>query len=234
MQLFYHPEITADTTVFAFESDESKHIVKVLRKVPGDLLEITNGKGFFFTVKLVDTHTRNCKAEVVKTQKVLPRKYQLHIAIAPTKTNDRFEWFLEKATEIGIDSITPLFCKNSERKIIKKERYKKVMLSAMKQSLQSFLPRLNDPVSFHEFIAQEQLGQLFIAHCHAGERFSFKRKIQPDQPTTILIGPEGDFTEEEVQQALRKGFMPITLGHNRLRTETAGLVACTTVALCNL
>ena len=234
MQLFYHPDITVNTTVFAFESDESKHIAKVLRKVPGDLLRITNGKGYFFTVKLQETHVRKCLAEVVNTQKVLPKKYQLHIAIAPTKMNDRFEWFLEKATEIGIDTITPLLCKHSERKIIKKERYEKVLLSAMKQSLQAFLPKLNDPVLFSEFIEQKSSEQLFIAHCHSGERFSFKRKIQPDQPATILIGPEGDFTEEEVQQALHKGFMPITLGHNRLRTETAGLVACTTVALCNL
>jgi len=147
--------------------------------------------------------------------------------------NDRYEWFLEKATEIGVNEITPIICDRSERKSIKLERYQKVVQSAMKQSYQAYLPKLNPAVTFDEFMAEEKQGLLFIAHCEENERYELKRKIAPDQPITILIGPEGDFSPYEIKTANTKGFLPVSMGQNRLRTETAAVVACTMVNMVN-
>lgn len=233
MQLFYNPDITEQTTQFSFNKEESRHIVKVLRKTVGDTLNITNGKGWLFTAELVIPDIKNCVVNIISKALKEKHTYYLHLAVAPTKMNDRYEWFLEKATEIGIDSITPIICDQSERKVIKAERFEKIIQSAMKQSLSCHIPKLNNAISFQDFINQNFLGQLFIAHCEETHRKSLKSQIAKHQHVTILIGPEGDFSVKEIEMALTNGFIPVTLGNTRLRTETAALVACHSVAFIN-
>jgi len=233
MQLFYNPNINNDTSQFSFSKEESKHIVKVLRKSEGDTLQITNGKGWLFTAKIVAANIKHCIAEIVSKTLKPQRKYNLHLAVAPTKINDRYEWFLEKATEIGIDSITPVICEHSERKFIKQERLEKIIQSAMKQSLQCYLPKLNQAISFKEFMKQEFYVQSFIAHCEKSDRKLLKNELLSKQNIAILIGPEGDFSVKEIEMAIQNKFIPVTLGKTRLRTETAAIVACHTVALIN-
>ena len=162
-----------------------------------------------------------------------PTDYQLHLAVAPTKMNDRYEWFLEKATEIGITSITPIFCDHSERKNVKLDRFEKILQSAMKQSLHLYLPTLNQPMSFKDYINQDFSGDLFIAHCEETDKKSLKNEIKPNTEITILIGPEGDFSVNEIETAIKNKFIPVTLGNTRLRTETAAIVACHSVAFIN-
>jgi 16S rRNA (uracil1498-N3)-methyltransferase len=233
MQLFYSPCINSEEQQFTFSKEESKHIVRVLRKKEGDKLAITNGKGDLFHVEVTIADQKNCVVKIISVEQQQHHNYHLHIAIAPTKMNDRMEWFLEKATEIGIDEITPIFCDNSERKVIKKERFEKIIQSAMKQSLQMQLPKLNDAVSFKNFITKKHNGQLFIAHCEKQDKKALQSEIKPTLNYTILIGPEGDFSTKEIETALEIGFTPVTLGNTRLRTETAGIVACHTIALTN-
>lgn len=232
MQLFYNPHITQDTEQIHFEKDESRHIVKVLRKKENDVLKITNGHGFLFEAEIIIASDKKCVAKIVNiVEKKRTRDYYLHIAIAPTKNNDRLEWFLEKATEIGIDEITPIICKNSERKVVKTERLSKIVQSAMKQSLQFTLPKLNDPVKFSDFIENDFNGQLFVAHCEDGmEKRHLKTEALPNASYTILIGPEGDFSTDEISKSLEKKFTPISLGPNRLRTETAGVSVAQSIA----
>ena len=163
-----------------------------------------------------------------------PPPYRLHMVVAPTKLNDRFEWFLEKATEIGVHEITPIICDRSERKIIKMDRMEKVVLSAMKQSLHTYLPKLNEAITFKDYMDLPKEGDLFIAHCEEGNKKELFHSLRPKQGTVILIGPEGDFSKVEINWALEKGFRPVALGETRLRTETAAVVACTTIAIVNL
>ena len=233
MQLFYNPNLDNSISQFTFDAEESKHIVKVLRKQVGDQLQITNGKGYLFTAKILEADVKRCKASIVSSKKKHQKMHWLHMAVAPTKMNDRFEWFLEKATEIGINEITPIICEHSERKTVKIERIERVIQSAMKQSLRTYLPKLNPVIGFKDFIAQERKGLLFIAHCRQEEKMELKRRVAPDKDVTILIGPEGDFSSEEIELAYENGFLPVSLGESRLRTETAALVACTTVNLIN-
>lgn len=233
MQLFYNPSLDNSFKQFFFSPEESKHIVKVLRKKEGDFLSITNGRGYLFEAKVLEANPKKCKAQIVSEEKTIQGLHTLHIAIAPTKMNDRFEWFLEKATEIGINEITPILCEHSERKVIKSERLEKVLQSAMKQSLQTYLPKLNPMVTFGEFVQSARAELKFVAHCHKGEKLELKRRVQADKNVIILIGPEGDFSKEEVDMATEHGFWSISLGRNRLRTETAGLMACATVATVN-
>lgn len=233
MQLFYNPTLDSSVSQFVFGPEESRHIIKVLRKKEGDLLKITNGRGYLFQAKILTADIKKCKAEIVSTIKTHPKMHSLHMAVAPTKNIDRFEWFLEKATEIGVDQITPIICERSERKVIKRERLERIILSAMKQSLQTYLPKLNDAISYENFIKNTPEGLLFMAHCEKGEKMDLKRRVAPDKDITILIGPEGDFSPSEIKQANEKGFWPVSLGKNRLRTETAALVACTIVATIN-
>lgn len=235
MQLFYNPNITKETNQIIFDKIESKHIVRVLRKKEDDILQITNGKGFLFDAKIIVASDKKCVAEITSCkEKPKPWNYYLHIAIAPTKNNDRIEWFLEKATEIGIDEITPIICSNSERRVVKTERFEKIIQSAMKQSLKFTLPKLNEPIKFNEFINQDFDGKVCIAHC---EKQSDKNLLQsivnPSEKTTILIGPEGDFSSKEILKALEKKFIPISLGESRLRTETAALVSVNTISFIN-
>ncbi|PWI29210.1 16S rRNA (uracil(1498)-N(3))-methyltransferase [Flavobacteriaceae bacterium LYZ1037] len=233
MQLFYNPDITQEVTEIVFSKEESRHIVKVLRKSAGDILHITNGLGWLFTAKITVADIKNCVAVINAREKQAKRAYYVHLAVAPTKMNDRYEWFLEKATEIGIDSITPIICENSERRVIKIERFKKILQAAMKQSLSCYLPKLHDAISYKEFISQSFSGQKFIAHCEESDKKSLKNEIIPNQDLTILIGPEGDFSVKEIEQALQSQFIPVTLGNTRLRTETAAIVACHSIAFVN-
>lgn len=233
MQLFFTPEINENSKTFSFNKDESRHIVKVLRKTKGDLLNITNGKGWLFEAEILQPDQKQCIVSIISKTKQDPRSYQVHLAVAPTKMNDRFEWFLEKATEIGIDKITPLLCEHSERRVIKKERYEKVVQAATKQSLHYYMPELHDLVSFDDFIKSDFQGEKYIAHCEETEKRSLKTELKPDTNVCILIGPEGDFSSREIEEALKHGFKPITLGDTRLRTETAAIVACHAVAFIN-
>ncbi len=233
MQLFYNPSVTETTTQFSFDREESKHIVKVLRKTTGDILHITNGKGWRFNAEIVIANIKNCTATIVSKTFEDKRDYRLHLAVAPTKMNDRYEWFLEKATEIGIDSITPIICDHSERKIVKADRFERILQSAMKQSLSCYMPQLYEAISFNDFINQDFTGDVFIAHCEETDRKSLKQQLKPKTDITILIGPEGDFSTKEIAQALENKFIPVTLGQTRLRTETAAIVDCHSVAFVN-
>ena len=234
MQLFYNPEISESAENFFFDREESKHIIKVLRKKEGDNLFVTNGLGYLFKTEITLASDSKCQVKIVSSEKSDPLKYKLHLAVAPTKMNDRFEWFLEKATEIGIAEITPIICDHSERKIIKTDRFDKIILSAMKQSLQYYLPKLNEPISFKDFIKQQKNeGFKLIAHCEETDKKSLKEILKPNENVTILIGPEGDFSEKEINLALENNYIPVTLGNTRLRTETAAVVACHSVVFAN-
>lgn len=233
MQLFYNPDIDEHTTQLSFSRDESKHIIKVLRKSIGDKLQITNGKGWLFNAEISFADIKNCLANITTKSFQKPKDYRLHMAVAPTKMNDRYEWFLEKATEIGIDTITPIICDHSERKIIKTDRFEKILLSAMKQSLHYYKPTLNDEISFNDFLKQDFKGQQFIAHCEETDKSSLKDELKTNQDVTILIGPEGDFSVKEIEMAKTNHFIPVTLGTTRLRTETAAIVACHSVVFVN-
>jgi 16S rRNA (uracil1498-N3)-methyltransferase len=234
MQLFYNADIDSNASSLTFDKIESRHIVRVLRKKESDILHITNGKGFLFDAKIMIASDKKCIAEIIKVQeKPKPWSYYVHIAIAPTKNNDRIEWFLEKATEIGIDEITPIICSNSERRIVKLERFEKIIQSAMKQSLKFTLPKINEPVKFNEFINQNFTDTICIAHCEEQNKNLLQSIVKPSQKTTILIGPEGDFSLDEIKKALNKKFIPISLGERRLRTETAGLVAVNIISFVN-
>ena len=234
MQLFYNPSIDKNTNEITFDKIESRHVVKVLRKKEGDYIYLTNGKGDLFNCKISVANDKKCLINVVDIEhKKQQRKYYLHLAIAPTKNNDRLEWFLEKATEIGIDEITPIICDNSERKFIKPERLKKIIISAMKQSLKFYLPKLNEVVTLSEFLKQNQTQGKYIAHCVENEKQLMKDILQPKESYTILIGPEGDFSFSEIENSLQKGYTPITLGKARLRTETAALVSVMNVSFIN-
>ena len=234
MQLFFNSEITHETIEFSFDKTESRHIVRVLRKNVGDLIYITNGKGVLFTAQIISANDKKCVVNLINAEhKEKPWNYYLHIAIAPTKLNDRFEWFLEKATEIGVDEITPIICEHSERKVVKLERMEKIIQSAAKQSLKFHYPILNEAIPFNEFIKSNFTGQLFIAHCEETSKRSLKSVAKPTENITILIGPEGDFSPNEIKTSNNQNFIPISLGNSRLRTETAGIVAVHSIAFIN-
>ena len=229
MQLFYDSNFNAIDERIQVGAEESRHIAKVLRKQIGDNVSITNGKGLLVEGILRSNHPKKCEIEVLKRKQSNSPKTYLHIAIAPTKANDRFEWFLEKSTEIGIQEITPLLCDHSERKVIKWERYQKVLLSAMKQSLNTFLPKLNNLTPFIDFVNSSLDTNKLIAHCENEPKESLSKILSSSN--TILIGPEGDFSSDEIQLALSKDFKAVSLSESRLRTETAGIIACHTTNL---
>jgi 16S rRNA (uracil1498-N3)-methyltransferase len=233
MQLFYNPNINETTEYFSFDKEESKHIIKVLRKKDTDILFVTNGLGFLFKTEITLASDSKCTVQIISFEKKEESKFKLHLAVAPTKMNDRFEWFLEKATEIGIHEITPIICDRSERKVINAERFDKIILSAMKQSNELFLPKLNDAVTFKEFIKQQNKGLQLIAHCEETDKKTLKSVLKPNENVTLLIGPEGDFSEKEIALALENNYIPVSLGNTRLRTETAAVVACHSVVFFN-
>lgn len=232
MHIFYTPDISGKS--YTLDETESKHCVRVLRLEKGDQITLVDGRGGFFTAEIADPNPKRCAVNVVNSELNFGlRNFQVHIAMAPTKNIERMEWFLEKATEIGINRVTPLLCRYSERKEIKNDRLEKVMVSAMKQSLKAYLPQLDELTKFNEFIRQPFEGQKFIAHCEEKHRELLKNAIQSGGNYLILIGPEGDFSTEEIELALNAGFLPVSLGASRLRTETAGVVACHTFNLLN-
>ncbi|HKO77229.1 MAG TPA: 16S rRNA (uracil(1498)-N(3))-methyltransferase, partial [Flavobacterium sp.] len=211
----------------------SKHIIKVLRKKDSDILHVTNGLGFLFKTEITLASDNKCTVQILEIEKIEAPKHKLHLAVAPTKMNDRYEWFLEKATEIGIYEITPIICDRSERKIINPERFEKIILSAMKQCNQMFLPKLNPAISMKEFVKRENKGQKLIAHCEETNKKSLKSILKAKTDYTILIGPEGDFSNKEIELALENNYIPVSLGDTRLRTETAAVVACHSVVFIN-
>ena len=230
MQLFY---TNNSETEFTLPSEESKHITKVLRKKEGDTLHFTDGKGNLLIAEITTSDQRKTRVKLI--DRIIQEKqhnYYLHIAIAPTKNMDRFEWFLEKATEIGIDEITPIICDHSERKKVKMERGNRILLSAMKQSLKYHLPKLNEAISFKDFIKGDFNGSKYVAHCENGEKIELKNK-ETENRTLILIGPEGDFSASEIEKSIEKNYQAISLGNCRLRTETAGLVCVNTISNIN-
>jgi|SRR5690606_861192 len=235
MHLFYNPNISNTSKEIVFDKEESKHILKVLRMKEGDVFKITNGKGSFFDAEITNANPKGCLVKILSEEIQQPLPYQLHLAVAPTKLNDRYEWFLEKATEIGISEITPIICEHNERKIIKPERYEKILQSAMKQSLKAYLPVLNKAVPFKEFINSEKTSENLkcIAHCEETDKKSLKSVLFPKKNVAILIGPEGDFSSEEIELAKKNGYIPVSLGESRLRTETAAVVACHSIAFVN-
>jgi len=232
MHIFYTPDILGKT--YTLDETESKHCVRVLRLAKGDEITLVDGRGGFFTAEIADPNPKRCAVNVVKSELNFGlRKFQVHVAIAPTKNIERIEWFLEKSTEIGVDRVTPLLCQHSERKEIKNDRLEKVMISAMKQSLKAYLPQLDEMTRFSEFVKQPFSGQKFIAHCEEQQRELLKNAVKSGESYLILIGPEGDFSPEEIEMAIQAGFQPVSLGESRLRTETAGVVACHTFNLLN-
>jgi len=233
MQLFYDPDLDNSAKTFTFPAQESKHLVRVLRKREGDRVHITNGRGDLFQVEILLADPTGCRAQIISHERSVPKRFKLHLAVAPTKMNERYEWMLEKATEIGLDEISPLRCDRSERKTIKGDRLEKVVQAAMKQSLQTRLPLLHPLRPFEEFIAGDFPGLKFIAHCGTGDKMELKRVARADTDITLLIGPEGDFSPREIAQAQARGFVPISLGNNRLRTETAAILACAIINTIN-
>ena len=228
MQLFFtdNPE-----SEIVLSKQESKHATKVLRKKEGDILNFTDGKGSFYKAEIIVADTKKCRLQIISSeQKPKQHNYHLHIAIAPTKNMDRYEWFLEKATEIGIDEITPIICDHSERKVLKTERCNRILISAMKQSLKFHLPKLNEAIILKDFLKQDFQANKYIAYCGDGKKTEL-REEEKTEKILILIGPEGDFSASEIEITLKNQFKAISLGASRLRTETAGLVAVHTVNL---
>jgi len=223
MNLFYIASLNAEDKQIALSEEESKHACRVLRLYNGDLITLLDGVGGTYLAEIEDAHPKKCTVTILKYEFEPKDTKSIHIAIAPTKNMDRIEWFLEKTTELGIDEITFLLCKNSERKLIKEERLEKILVSAMKQSKRSYLPKLNLMTTFKDFLIQYPTAAL--AHCYENDKKTLNDVFQQNN-YPILIGPEGDFSIDEIELAKNVGYDFVTLGKNRLRTETAGLYAC--------
>ncbi|MEO7213015.1 16S rRNA (uracil(1498)-N(3))-methyltransferase [Mucilaginibacter sp.] len=234
MQLFYTPGIDPSVSQYFLSEEESKHAVRVLRLVNGDAVTLIDGKGGLYDAEIKDAHPKRTILQInsVKTE-FNKRDHYLHLAVAPTKNIERTEWFLEKATEIGIDEVSLIICQRSERKEAKVERLNKIITSAIKQSIKAYHPVLNEAVSLTQFLKQPFDGQKFIAHCAEGEKLSLTQSLTKQSRYLILIGPEGDFSPAEIDMALQNGYKAITLGESRLRTETAALEACFEVNFLN-
>ena len=233
MNLFYDPDITGQ--FYTLNKVDSNHLIRVMRIKAGESVIVTDGKGKLFECVVTDGNPKNCQVEIVS---ITPgndiRNFTLEIAIAPTKNINRFEWFLEKSTEIGIYRISPILCVHSERKTIKTNRLNRVITAAMKQSLKSFHPKLDDLININDIIEKPFQGQKFIAYVDNKIENELFNMCKPNIDTLVLIGPEGDFSKEEIANAIDNGFIPVKLGLSRLRTETAGIVACHTVNMVNL
>jgi 16S rRNA (uracil1498-N3)-methyltransferase len=231
MHVFYAPDILTNDEL---PEEEAGHCLRVLRLTMGDTITVTDGKGTFYQAQIATATHKRCTVKIISKEFQQPLwKGHLHIAIAPTKNMDRMEWLAEKMTEIGFDELSFLSCRFSERKVIKTDRIQKILVSAIKQSLKARIPQLNEMVSFDDFIRRDFQGQKFIAHCYDEKKLLLKDELREGEDAVILIGPEGDFSEEEVQKAIEKGFVPVSLGPSRLRTETAALVACDMMNLKN-
>ena len=227
MHLFYTPDIDPAHPQYFLTEEESKHAIRVMRLEVGSVVQLIDGRGGLYTAEIIDAHPKRTILQIKNiTQGYNKRNHYLHIAIAPTKNMERLEWFLEKATEIGIDEISLIICQRSERKEAKAERLNKIITAAIKQSLKAYHPKLNEVMPLAELLAKPFDGQKFIAHCEDSEKVTLTSTLQKHSSYLILIGPEGDFTPHEIDMALQNGYNALTLGENRLRTETAALEAC--------
>ena len=215
------------------DEEESRHAIKVLRYVKGDELTIVDGKGNFYTATISNANAKKCEFEIINSTTSATKSYFIHIAIAPTKNIERIEWFVEKAVEIGIDEISLIICENSERKIVKTDRIQRKAISAMKQSLKAWLPTINEPISFSEFVKKNKSENRFIAFVDFSNPIKLQSIAPGNSSYTVLIGPEGDFSLKEVDNAMDFGFKKVSLGKNRLRTETAGITSCHLLNLIN-
>jgi 16S rRNA (uracil1498-N3)-methyltransferase len=224
MHLFYTPGIAGLNHVLS--EAESTHCTRVLRLAEGHIVHLADGHGTLYTARITAANPKACAVEIISKEADYKRHpYKLHLAVAPTKNMERFEWLLEKITEIGIDEITPLLCEHSERRVLKRERMEKILVAAMKQSLKAQLPLLHDMTPAAEFVKQDFSAKKLIAHCAPGEKTALPKALRGCRDALILIGPEGDFSSEEIAAALQHGFEAVTLGDTRLRVETAGIFA---------
>jgi len=232
MHLFYTPDIVSDH--YELNDEESRHCIKVLRRRKGDIISLTDGKGNLYAAELVNDNPKKCKLNIIEINGHFgQRNFNIHLAVAPTKNINRFEWFLEKATEIGIDEITPVICENSERKTLNQNRMKKILVAALKQSLKAYLPKLNEPLHFNDLIKKQSQIKKYIAYIDDDVTLTLKKDYQKGEDVLLLIGPEGDFSPYELNLAKQNNYYPISLGKSRLRTETAAVVACSTIHLLN-
>ena len=233
MQVYYAPDVSGD--IYILDEKESRHIIRVLRMKKGDFVRLIDGKGNLYEGRIADDAQKKCTIKILTAIKGFEKRhYRLHIAISPLKNNERFEWFIEKSVEIGIDEITPLICRNTEKPGIKPERIRNIIISAMKQSLKAQDTLLNPPCSFSDFLNKNSEGIVMLAHCNSKtERKSISDVYRKGVPAVIMIGPEGDFSEEETEMAVSKGVIQIHLGNSRLRTETAGIAACHSIYFIN-
>ena len=234
MQLFYTPDIDPSQPHYFLNEEESKHCIRVLRLENGNEVQLIDGKGGFYNAVIQDAHPKRTILQITSaTATFNKRNHYLHIAMAPTKNMDRMEWFLEKATEIGIDEISLIICQRSERKEVNADRLNKIITSAIKQSIKAYHPLLNEPLTFKQLLVKPFTGQKFIAHCEPGDKSNLPDELITHGSSLVLIGPEGDFTPAEIDDALNNGYKAITLGKSRLRTETAALEACFEVNFLN-
>jgi 16S rRNA (uracil1498-N3)-methyltransferase len=231
VNLFYQPLIAQD--VFYLDQEESKHCVKVLRRMKDDALKITDGKGNFYEAVITKADPQQCQFQIKEKTAEPIKNFSIHIAISPTKNPERIEWFVEKAVELGVDEISFVHCKTTERPFIKIERLEKVAISAMKQSLKATLPKVNDLIKLDHLIKQSKEVEKFIAYVDHSNPVHLKNAATSASNYLVLIGPEGDFSDGELAQAIQQGFQKVSLGNSRLRTETAGLAACHILNLIN-
>jgi 16S rRNA (uracil1498-N3)-methyltransferase len=228
---FYKENLDPADTEVVLDEDTSKHIVQVLRMQNKEQLQLTNGKGNLVTTEITDNNRKKCAVRVLKNEHIKRPSNKITLAISLVKNNNRFEWFLEKATEIGVTTIVPLICERTEKTIFKTDRMKSILVSAMLQSQQSWLPILQEPIKFLSFVNQVDVANKFIAHCENMDAKVQLIRYLPFTDSIILIGPEGDFSSDEISVALKNNFHPVALGNTRLRTETAGVVAATLLAM---
>jgi 16S rRNA (uracil1498-N3)-methyltransferase len=232
MRIFYTTHILGNEAFL--EAEEARHCTQVLRMREGEELALVDGKGGFYQGVLSAIGKRECRVTITSDEQDFgKRPFRVHIAVAPTKNMSRWEWMLEKATEIGVDQVTPLLSKRSERAHVRHDRLEKIAVSAMKQCMQAYLPLISEPMDFEELVTRAAYPQQFIPHCLPGEKTHLSQNCEPGKDVLILIGPEGDFTPEEIELALSHDFQPVSLGPTRLRTETAGLVALAAVHFVN-
>ena len=222
---FFFEENLPNSSQFTLSEDTSRHIAQVLRMKNGDKLLITNGQGKILSAEIINTDKRKTEVKVLDQKLISPGEHKITIAISLIKNTNRFEWFIEKATEIGVSTVIPMICKRTEKNHFRAERIKSIAISAMLQSGQAWLPQISSPLKMDEIIKDESYSQKFIAHCMEEEKKNLNEVVEKNASRMILIGPEGDFTEEEISQAMRQNFVPVALAETRLRTETAGLVA---------
>ena len=234
MQLFFLPQLTIKCVETDLNEKESYHVCKVLRKETGDKISITNGRNILFNCSIVDISKKKCRVKIINYQKQEPPSYYLHVGISILKSRERFEWFVEKSSEIGISEITPLICKRTERKSLNIDRVEKILVSAMKQSLRLNLPKLNPVTKFEDLVVKKKEEKLFIAHCKNTQKKTLMSLVKPGFKNLVLIGPEGDFSKNEIKLANDHNFKNITLGNSRLRTETAGLCVCNSFSIVNM